>query len=274
MKICHMKIHLPLARFDCPYAGSSTCGRAGEKTATSKGGFTREDYYVAHLKRVHGVDGRRGLEGGTETLEKIIVKRTIESGQGDTLVDSVNNTQHQHSQPRALPAFLNHGSSQDQDLSPFSPQDISTSQNPYPNSDTIIRKTTPFTSSDFISTVPEFSHDYPTVPPTPPQNIITPALYSENPPKIYTCMHPGCIKSFKRYYDLQRHMATHFPSMRFDCPYARSGKSPCGRAGEHTDTCKGGFPREDHLVEHLRNVHGENIPRMRRPAAPTFGDFE
>ena len=157
MKIRHMKIHLPLARFDCPYAGSSTCGRTGEKTATSKGGFTREDYYLAHLKRVHGVDGRRRLEGGTETIEKITVKRAKESGQGDTVVDSVNDTQHQHSQRRASPAFPNHGSSQDPDSSPFPPQDTPTSQNPYPNSDTIIRKTPPLKSSDSISTVPEFS---------------------------------------------------------------------------------------------------------------------
>ena len=60
-------------------------------------------------------------------------------------------------------------------------------------------------------------------------------------------------------------MKIHFPSMRFDCPYARSGT--CGRTGEKTDTSKGGFTREDHYVDHLRGVHGEDIPKGRRRSA-------
>ena len=53
----HMSIHSPPPMlFDCPYASSGTCGRAGEKTATSKGGFVREDDYMAHIREVHGED--------------------------------------------------------------------------------------------------------------------------------------------------------------------------------------------------------------------------
>lgn len=57
-------------------------------------------------------------------------------------------------------------------------------------------------------------------------------------------------------------MKTHFPSMRYDCPHARPGGT-CGRAGEKTANCKGGFTREDHYVDHLRAVHGEEIPKGR-----------
>ena len=62
-------------------------------------------------------------------------------------------------------------------------------------------------------------------------------------------------------------MKIHLPSMRFDCPYARSGKGNCERAGERTATTKGGFIREDHYVAHLREVHGEDIPKGRRRLA-------
>ena len=83
--------------------------------------------------------------------------------------------------------------------------------------------------------------------------------------KPYLCVQPGCLQTFARYYDLQRHMEIHFPPMRFDCPYARSGA--CGRAGEKTDTNKGGFTREDHYLDHLRGVHGGYIPQERRRSA-------
>lgn len=81
-------------------------------------------------------------------------------------------------------------------------------------------------------------------------------------PKPHTCLHPSCPDKFARYYDLQRHMEIHFPAMRLDCPYAARGS--CGRAGEKTETSKGGFMREDHFMDHLREVHGEDIPGNRR----------
>ena len=95
-----------------------------------------------------------------------------------------------------------------------------------------------------------------------------PQPQSKTGPRPYMCVHPGCNSDFARYYDLQRHMKVHFPSMRFDCPYARSGT--CGRAGEKTDTSKGGFTREDHFVDHLIVVHREDIPKPRKRLSGGF----
>jgi hypothetical protein len=61
------------------------------------------------------------------------------------------------------------------------------------------------------------------------------------------------VNSFTRATDLNRHMQTvHFPP-RVDCKY-----KGCGRVGEN------GFCRTDHLNEHLREVHKEDIPMSRR----------
>ena len=62
-----MKAHYPATdkRIDCAYA--SVCGRYGEKTDKTKGGFTREDHYTEHLRKVHGEDfakGRKRSGGG------------------------------------------------------------------------------------------------------------------------------------------------------------------------------------------------------------------
>lgn len=55
-----MKTHFPATakRYDCQYA--SVCGRHGEKTDKRKGGFTREDHYTEHLRKVHGEDIAKG----------------------------------------------------------------------------------------------------------------------------------------------------------------------------------------------------------------------
>ena len=81
--------------------------------------------------------------------------------------------------------------------------------------------------------------------------------------KPHVCHHPGCLSSFARAYDLDRHMFTHFPPKRHDCPFA----SVCGRHGERTDKSKGGFIRPDRYAEHLRKVHGEDIAQGRRRSA-------
>ena len=65
------------------------------------------------------------------------------------------------------------------------------------------------------------------------------------------CLYPNCEYVTKRQYDLDRHQKTHFPSnpgKKFDCT-----DRGCGRTGEY------GFDREDHLTEHLRNVHAKDI---------------
>lgn len=53
-------------------------------------------------------------------------------------------------------------------------------------------------------------------------------------------------------------MRTHFPatSRVFDCHFA----DICGRDCER----KAGFKRTDHYVEHLRKVHGEDLPKGRK----------
>ncbi|KAL6721347.1 hypothetical protein ACLMJK_000450 [Lecanora helva] len=73
------------------------------------------------------------------------------------------------------------------------------------------------------------------------------------PPPGYTCLYPGCPHVSTRSFDLERHMKKHYPipaEDKFDCP----GRG-CGRTGEH------GFDRKDHMIEHLRNYHMQDIPK-------------
>ncbi|PGG97331.1 hypothetical protein AJ80_09719 [Polytolypa hystricis UAMH7299] len=90
------------------------------------------------------------------------------------------------------------------------------------------------------------------------------AALSQSPPRTmrgenlersgsrYVCMMSGCSSSFSRSADLNRHYTTvHFPDpTRLDCPKPR-----CTRKGNE------GFTRQDHLNEHLRQYHGDNIPK-------------
>ena len=73
-------------------------------------------------------------------------------------------------------------------------------------------------------------------------------------PARYRCSIPGCSKDFTRQTDLKRHFKTQHdaPNKRIDCDFKW-----CGRTGEH------GFTRKDHLAEHLREVHRQNIPKGR-----------
>lgn len=77
----------------------------------------------------------------------------------------------------------------------------------------------------------------------------------------YMCFSPSCGRSFTRVSDLNRHIATvHFTqqSRRFNCP-----KPDCKRKGPNA------FTRRDHLLEHLRHIHRENLSKSRRGAAIT-----
>lgn len=68
----------------------------------------------------------------------------------------------------------------------------------------------------------------------------------------YICMVGGCESNFSRSADLNRHYTTvHFPDpARLDCPKPR-----CSRKGDQ------GFTRQDHLTEHLRQYHGDQLPK-------------
>lgn len=73
---------------------------------------------------------------------------------------------------------------------------------------------------------------------------------------VLHCLHVGCEYQTKRQYDLDRHQQSHLPSAppeKFDCP----GRG-CGRQGAN------GFNRKDHLREHLRKVHAQDVPKQNR----------
>ncbi|KAL2868625.1 C2H2-type zinc finger protein [Aspergillus lucknowensis] len=70
------------------------------------------------------------------------------------------------------------------------------------------------------------------------------------PAKPYGC--EDCGKSFTRPADLKRHQSTvHYPVFQ-NCPVA-----DCSRKDNN------GFPRRDHLVEHLRSYHHMDVPKRR-----------
>ncbi|BCS29219.1 C2H2-type zinc finger protein [Aspergillus puulaauensis] len=70
------------------------------------------------------------------------------------------------------------------------------------------------------------------------------------PAKPYAC--DDCGKSFTRPADLKRHQTTvHYPVFQ-NCPV-----SDCSRKDGN------GFPRRDHLVEHLRSYHHLDVPKRR-----------
>ena len=60
----HLETHFPSEPLDCPYAEVTKCGRAGQRTATNKGGFTRKDHLMAHVRREHS-QWKAGVEPDT-----------------------------------------------------------------------------------------------------------------------------------------------------------------------------------------------------------------
>ncbi|KKK17283.1 hypothetical protein AOCH_003914 [Aspergillus ochraceoroseus] len=83
----------------------------------------------------------------------------------------------------------------------------------------------------------------------PPLDAFSPQEPSK-PVKPYAC--DDCGKSFTRPADLKRHQTTvHYPVFQ-NCPVAG-----CSRKDGN------GFPRRDHLVEHLRSYHHMDVPKRR-----------
>ncbi|OJJ48695.1 hypothetical protein ASPZODRAFT_130807 [Penicilliopsis zonata CBS 506.65] len=77
---------------------------------------------------------------------------------------------------------------------------------------------------------------------------LPPGPSSSKPPKPYTCT--TCGRSFTRSADQKRHQSSvHYPVYQ-DCPI-----EDCPRKGIN------GFPRRDHLMEHIRSFHNIDVPK-------------
>ena len=66
----------------------------------------------------------------------------------------------------------------------------------------------------------------------------------------HSCRWDGCTSTFSRKADVARHIKSTHDVKMLDCP-----KNRCNRVGDN------GFARQDHLVEHLRGFHREDLPK-------------
>jgi hypothetical protein len=89
----------------------------------------------------------------------------------------------------------------------------------------------------------------------PPPNAPVQRLTKNSTKPGYHCDIPGCESKtrFTRKTDLQRHVKSLHHVVKFDCKY-----SWCGRSAEN------GFVRKDHYLEHLREMHRKDIPKINR----------
>lgn len=98
-----------------------------------------------------------------------------------------------------------------------------------------------------ITTFPSKQH-LPSTPQQPPNHKPPTKLTCDRSNKPFPCA--DCGKAFTRSADLRRHQTSvHYPVFQ-DCPVA-----DCSRKGHN------GFPRKDHLLEHLRAYHHVPVPK-------------
>lgn len=89
----------------------------------------------------------------------------------------------------------------------------------------------------------------------PPSNTHAQRLTKNSTKSGWHCVVPGCPSEtcFTRKTDLHRHVKSVHDRVKFDCEYPW-----CGRIGEN------GFVRKDHYLEHLREMHRKDIPKVNR----------
>ena len=85
---------------------------------------------------------------------------------------------------------------------------------------------------------------------------------TQSPETQYPCLYEGCEHISTQFSDLKRHYKTHKAkdsAASIDCP-----KRGCSRVGVH------GFTRNDHLNQHLRDYHKQDILEKRNDGDPSF----
>ncbi|QKX54408.1 uncharacterized protein TRUGW13939_01494 [Talaromyces rugulosus] len=103
----------------------------------------------------------------------------------------------------------------------------------------------------FASSPVPVTHALPSPSPLqPPRQMPPPAATSPTKRRGRSYICPQCNSSFTRPADVKRHKTSVHNPNHIDCPVP-----DCGRKGNS------GFPRQDHLTEHLRSLHNWDIPK-------------